>query len=209
MHFLAHLHLSGESEERMIGNFVGEVLKIKNPDKYDERILEGLLMHDSIDEFTHNHPIVKRSMERLGARNAKNADKIIDVYYDHFLAANWESYSTISLNEYVAHVHKVLLKNQDLLPFKVKFMLPALIKGNWLGKYATLGGVHQATIELNKKATAQFHILQAMDDVINNYPALKQDFAEFYPELVEFVNNQHEFKQINLEAITEQLAWVG
>jgi hypothetical protein len=52
MNFLAHIYLSGESDEIKVGNFIGDYVKGKNWEKYPERSSEAFLLHRKIDSFT-------------------------------------------------------------------------------------------------------------------------------------------------------------
>jgi len=52
---------------------------------YPELIQKGILLHRDIDNFTDNN-----SLHKLAKRNIskKYSGIIIDIFYDHFLAAN-------------------------------------------------------------------------------------------------------------------------
>ena len=65
MNFLAHLYLSGNDENIMIGNFIGDHVKGNNFLKYDESIIFGIKLHRMIDAFTDSHPLVEESKKHL------------------------------------------------------------------------------------------------------------------------------------------------
>jgi acyl carrier protein phosphodiesterase len=188
MHFLAHIYLSGDSSSIMVGNFIGEVKTITDPTIYENEIREGINLHKLIDDFTNNHEAIQRSRKRLNPRFSKYSDTIIDVFYDHFLAANWSDYSEVTLEKFAMNSYRTLLNHQEVLPYKAKCLLPLMIKGNWLAKYVSLGGVHQTIREMDMRSTKLTHIIQASEDLIANYSSFKADFDEFFPELINYVN---------------------
>jgi acyl carrier protein phosphodiesterase len=143
MNFLAHLYLSGDSKEIMIGNFIADGIKGKHPINYNAGIIEGIALHRKIDEFTDHHPVVALSKDRLRPRYAKYSSVIIDIFYDHYLACNWHKYSPTPLNEYASGVYKLMNDNLELMPPLVLKFLPYMVSGNWLFNYSNFEGIER------------------------------------------------------------------
>ena len=57
MNYLAHLLLSGNDEDVIFGNFIGDAIKGKQYQDYSGSIQKGILLHRQIDTFTDSHPI--------------------------------------------------------------------------------------------------------------------------------------------------------
>ena len=91
MNFLSHLYLAGDSEELIIGNFIADAVKGSAFNQFSPGIQKGIVLHRKIDTFTDSHPVVELSKQRLRERYKKYASVIIDIYYDHYLAKNWNS----------------------------------------------------------------------------------------------------------------------
>ena len=51
MNFLAHIFLSGNDEEVMIGNFIADAVKGRDYLGYSDGIVKGILLHRRIDAF--------------------------------------------------------------------------------------------------------------------------------------------------------------
>ncbi len=49
MNFLAHLYLSGNNEEVIIGNFIADAVKGKAVEDYSHGIRKGIWLHRDID----------------------------------------------------------------------------------------------------------------------------------------------------------------
>jgi acyl carrier protein phosphodiesterase len=208
MHFLSHSYLSGDSPSLMLGNFIGEVKTITDSSIYEEHIRNGITLHHLIDGFTNNHPTVQRSRKRLSPKFSKHADIIIDVFYDHFLASEWDKFSKTPLEKFSVNAYRVLLENQNILPYKAKCLLPQMIKGNWFVKYKTVGGLHETIREMDIRSTKLTNIILASEDLIADYSAFKEDFDEFFPQLINYVKMVNQFEEV-YEAKSEKLAWVG
>ncbi len=57
MNFLAHLYLSGNSEELLIGSFIADAVKGSNFEGYHPQVVKGIKLHRCIDTFTDSHPV--------------------------------------------------------------------------------------------------------------------------------------------------------
>jgi len=189
MHFLAHIYLAGDSPSLVVGNFIGEIKTITDATTYDDDIRRGINLHKLIDDFTNNHEAVLRSRKRLSPRYSKYSDTIIDFFYDHFLASNWNDHCKVQLDKFALNSYRTLLDHQSILPYKAKCLLPLMVKGNWLAKFTTVGGLHQTIREMDMRSTKLTHIILASEDLLANYSAFKEDFNEFFPQLKSYVEN--------------------
>ena len=101
MNFLAHLYLSGDNEQIIVGNFIGDFVKGRNAlQTFDPTIALGIELHRAIDQFTDTHPVVRSSKDRLRPKYRHYAGVIVDIFYDHFLARKWNDYHKTPLPEF-------------------------------------------------------------------------------------------------------------
>jgi acyl carrier protein phosphodiesterase len=189
MNFLAHLYLSGDSEEIMIGNFIADGLKGGHHYQYSDGIMEGIALHRKIDEFTDHHPIVSASKDRLRPKYAKYSSVIIDIFYDHYLAANWHHYSSTPLNQYADFVYGLMNKNIELMPPLVVQFLPYMISGNWLFNYANFEGIGKVLNGMSRRAKFNSHMEESIDDLKKDYHLYEAEFLAFFPQLVAHVED--------------------
>jgi acyl carrier protein phosphodiesterase len=190
MNFLAHLYLSGDSKEIMIGNFIADGIKGSQHYDYTNGIKEGIALHRKIDEFTDHHPVVSRSKERLRPKYAKYSSVIVDIFYDHYLAIHWKNYSPIPLNEYALSVYELMNKNLDLMPPLVVKFLPYMISGNWLYNYSNLEGIENVLKGMSRRAKFTSHMEESIHDLKNDYHLYENEFLTFFPDLVNYVYHQ-------------------
>ena len=190
MNFLAHIYLSGSDESLMIGNFIADFVKGKKKDLYPDTVRKGIELHRFIDHFTDHHATVLRSIRRIHDHQEKYSGVVIDILYDHFLAANFSEFSAIPLQEFSQNTYRSLKENWDLLPPDVHYFLPFMIERNWLLNYATIDGIGRALSGLSRRVRYPNKMNEAVNDLQENYAGLETDFREFFPELRSEVTKQ-------------------
>lgn len=189
MNFLAHLHLSGESDKIRIGNFIGDFVR-GNPTKvFSPLISKGIFLHRMIDEFTDRHEIVKASKLKLRKKYRHYSGVIVDIFYDHFLAINWKSFSNQSLEEFTDECYQLLTKHQSILPGKVNYMIKVMIKENWLVNYRHLEGVGRALYGMSRRTKFDSKMDQSIKELEIHYRDFQNEFLEFYPLLNKEADN--------------------
>lgn len=191
MNFLAHIYLSGENSEVMVGNFIGDYVKGRNYEKYPELVRKGILLHRKIDTFTDKHPVVARSKTHLQPRFHKYAGVIVDIFYDHFLACEWKNFSKHPLPEYVIHMYESLVANYFLLPNEIKSFLPFFIINNWLEAYTTTRGISGVLRRMVKRTSLPNETTFAMAELKKNYGVFREEFYDYFPHLIQYVEEKH------------------
>mgnify|MGYP001799880223 CR=1 FL=1 len=187
MNFLAHIYLSGEDEDLMIGNFIADAIRGKQIENYSPAVQRGIRLHRKIDAYTDSHAVVAESKDRLRADHGKYAPVIVDVFYDHFLAANWQKYHDQELQTFIKQVHKTLRRNFRILPQRVQGFLPFMIAHKWLAGYARLEGVRASLKGLSRRSRFDPQMDRSVDLLHREYEAFGDDFARFFPDLRNYV----------------------
>ena len=190
MNFLAHLYLSDNNEPLMVGNFIADDLKGNDWKSLPEGIMSGVKVHRFIDHFTDTHPVVEQSKVLLRPYFHKYTPVISDIFYDHFLAAEWDKYSNQPIDEYARYVYQLMHKNYQFLPARTKEMLVYMENDNWLKNYATLNGMHRALSGMGRRAKFDNNMNQAAEFLYDNYELFEKHFKEFFPELESAVKKE-------------------
>jgi acyl carrier protein phosphodiesterase len=187
MNFLAHLYLSGNSPQRMVGNFIGDFVRGRDlVAQFGEGIAQGIELHRAIDEFTDKHPVVRQSKHRLRPGYRHYAPVIVDVFYDHFLANLWANYHPEPLEGYARSAYQLIETHYSIVPNQVKNMMPYMMKGNWLLNYASIEGINRALTGLSRRATHVSKMEHASQDLQRHYQEFKNEFEDFFPELKKY-----------------------
>lgn len=191
MNYLAHLSLSHDNSDVMLGNFIGDFVKGSSYSRFSPKVQTGILLHRKIDEFTDSHDIVKASSSILRPVYGRYSGIIVDMFYDHFLAANWTAYHPdVPLGKFVSRVHRILMLNYLRVPGDVKKMLPFLIKSRRLENYANFAGLSRALNIMARNTSLPANTQQAMTCLKDNYDVFQSHFSEFYPLVKAMVDDE-------------------
>lgn len=188
MNFLAHLYLSGNEEELMIGNFIADHVKGKQAMSYSDGIIKGIQLHRQIDTYTDQHPTVLQSKIRLREKYRHYAGVIVDIFYDHFLAVYWQHYSPLTLSQYSTKVYEVIQKYHPILPEKSAMFFQYVQKYDIFEAYSQIEGIHRVLTGMSRRTPFQSGMENASEDLLAHYTLFEQEFKLFFPQLVDFVN---------------------
>ena len=183
MNFLAHLHLAGESEGLILGNYIADSVKGKQFDQFSDEVKKGIVLHRSIDTFTDTHPVVEQSKQRLRGKYKKYSSVIVDIFYDHHLAVNWSNYSTVDLNSFTKNIYKIIQNNHSVLPEKSVRFTQYMLKYDILYSYSKMEGIQQVLNGMANRATFQSNMELAIHDLHEHYSLFEEEFKLFFPDL--------------------------
>jgi acyl carrier protein phosphodiesterase len=190
MNFLAHLHLSGNNDYIKIGNFIADSVKGKNYQNFHPEIQKGILLHRKIDEFTDLHPVTRKINTYFNERYRKHSGIVTDIIYDYFLANDWERYSNIRYEDYVADVYNLLMQNFRILPLRIKKILPFFIGKNRLMNYRSIEGIKSVLTAMAKYTSLPAEQDFAIEILETNKVVFKEKFRLFYDDLIDYVQKK-------------------
>lgn len=183
MNFLAHIYLSGDHELVKIGNFMADGIRGKQFENYHSEIQKGIILHRFIDTYTDSHPLFRKSTKRLHEKYHHYAGVIVDVFYDHFLAKNWNLYSDEKLEVFVARFYQSLQDNYDLLSERVQGILPYMIEHNWLVSYQTVDGIHKILTQMDGRTKNESKMRFSSNELREYYTDFENEFSFFFDDL--------------------------
>ena len=159
-------------------------------DVYPQEIQKGILLHRSIDSFTDMHPIYRQSKHRLHEKYGHYSGVIMDIFYDHFLAKNWKTYSDENLDDYAENFYHLLKDNYEVLTERVKNMMPYLIARNWLVSYSTIAGLEMIMFQMNHRTKNRVAMHESMIELQQYYSEFENEFTLFFEELRQHCNEK-------------------
>jgi len=181
MNFLAHLVLSPKETDFISGNIAADFLKGPDRKFASKGVQNGISMHRFVDQFTDTHVLVKTSKDRVKNHFRLLSGVLIDVFYDHFLAKDFELIANISLEEFCEYIYETLEKNISELPPKLQQFVPVMIRENILFSYRRLAGIQTALTRINLRITKKFSVGLAMAILNDLYEFLENDFRQYFP----------------------------
>ncbi len=191
MNFLAHIYLSGNSDEMLAGNFIGDYVKGKAYLQYPGDIRRGILLHRDIDSFTDSHEATKKCKSFVSSKYGLYAGIIVDIFYDHFLATSWSKYSPITLTEFANKKYAILEEYYEIYPKEVKLFFPYFLRSNWLETYSSTSGIGSVLRRMAFRTSIPDHSSFAVDMLKENNESLKQQFFIFFDEIIEYIKTKY------------------
>lgn len=193
VNYLAHLYLAGRDDEYIAGALLGDFVKgrLENMD-LPPGVVEGIRLHRAIDTYTDAHPVVLRSRARLTERR-RVSGIIVDLVYDHFLAARWQEFANEPLPAFCRRSYDCLLARIDEFPPTLRRILPHMASHDWLGSYAELDNVALALERIGSRLRQPDTLLGVQADLERHYRGLERDFLEFFPDLIAHVTHSEPF----------------
>ncbi len=192
MNYLAHVYLSGSDKDLIIGNFIADHVKGKAYLDYPETIQKGILLHRKIDDFTDHHPLFKKNVTLLFPQFRHYSRVIVDMFFDHFLAAQWELYHPDPLEDFSRQFYLLMQEYSGSLPDKTKKILPILSKYNWFVAYQSLEGLEDILFQMSQRTRFPSNMSLAVLNLEKNYSNITLDFKVFFNELEDFVKREKE-----------------
>ncbi len=194
MNWLAHLFLSRPTIDDRLGNLLADLVKGTNRQNLSPRFNTGIKCHLLIDSFTDRHLIVKRSKNRIDTDYKRYSGVLVDVFYDHILARNWQKYSQVSLSEFTEEIYTSFKNNLEDLPLRSSTIITYMINEKWLDSYYNMSGVEETLIRIKRRLSDKhsniFIVRNLMKQLENQYNNFEEDFNLFFPEIIDYLKSE-------------------
>ncbi|WP_192346371.1 ACP phosphodiesterase [Algoriphagus sp. Y33] len=194
MNYLAHAYLSFGQDEVLVGNFIGDFVKGKMLGSFPQEVQNGIKLHRAIDKFTDTHPLVHAGQSYLRPKFGHYATVITDIFFDYYLARNWEKYSRIQLEEFIQNTFSTLRHYHHLFPDRFTSMFQWMVQDNWLLKYREIEGIRQTLTGMSRRTRFESKMEVA-------HLALLEKDAEFQVIFFAFFKDLETFAQTKLVEI--------
>ena len=187
MNILAHGWLSGHNDELVAGNFLGDFVKgdPANPRHgLTPGEVAGVRLHRAIDSFTDDHPDVAAVRDLLRPRCHKYAGPAVDIFFDHFLAANFVALTGEPLPTFTRYFYESLQRSSARFPAPAIRMMNALVQYDWISHYPTIEGIDRSLKGVSRRTAFPSGLDSAIVDLERYYDEIGTRFAHFWPQLV-------------------------
>ena len=113
MNYLAHVLLPGPDDDLRLGGLIGDFMRGWGIESFSAGVQRGIRLHQEIDRLTDAHPVFQRSRRRLPDRLRRWSGIVMDIGYDHFLAASFEEWHDQPLSEFAREIYALLEARRD------------------------------------------------------------------------------------------------
>ena len=194
MNFLAHAYLAehaGPDDALIAGGVMGDW--VKGPlagQSWPADLLHGVALHRAIDAFADRNDAFLRSRARVSALRRRWSGVLIDMFYDHLLAAQWGAWHPQTLTAFTQKTYAALDKHLARLPAETQDTLapPMLLmrSEDWLGSYAHLDGLSAILARMGRRARQPNPLPEGAEEFLAAQAGFTADFAEFLPAAQNF-----------------------
>lgn len=183
MNWLAHAYLSKPNIEFRVGNILPDLVSITELKKFPPLYQEGIHCHRAIDAFTDSHPIVKSSISRMPENYRRFGGVLTDVFYDHFLAKHWGSYSAFGLSEFTSDFYKDLLGVKGQMSEDIFYKFQRIFTHRLFETYQDISGIKIALQRLDSRLRRPANLGDATKILEEYYSIYEAEFSVFFKDL--------------------------
>jgi acyl carrier protein phosphodiesterase len=179
MNFLAHALLAGDTPALIVGGVVGDWIKGALPGSLPDDLSRGVALHRAIDHYAESHPAFKRSRARVSPERRRYAGVLVDVFYDHLLARNWDDIHGQPLDEYCEAVYGLIRERLHDLPASAHPALALMEKQDWLSSYAHIEGIADVLARMSRRARQPNPLMHGEQEYLADVDGFTGDFHEW------------------------------
>ena len=187
MNFLAHLWLAGPDEAMRLGAIAGDFVKGPLPAGLPGDIARGAELHRAIDRFADEHPVFRRSRARVSDARRRFGGVMIDMFYDHFLAANWADYHADEpLPVFAARQYALLRDHIHRMPEASRRVVMRMSETDWLTSYAEAETIEYALDRIASRLSRPKAFIGCGEELHAHYDEFRADSAAFLTDAAAF-----------------------
>jgi acyl carrier protein phosphodiesterase len=187
MNWLAHLYLSEPTAAFRIGNLLPDLVSASALTDLPLEFQRGIRRHRQIDAFTDAHPIFRQSILRLGPTFRRFGGVLVDIFYDHILAREWESFAPTPLPDFAAHVYASFDAHWTEIPADAHLRLRLMREHNLLCTYRDIAGITEGLTRIGARLRRPTDLAAAVPLLERDYNLFHRDFRDFFPQLIAHV----------------------
>ena len=186
MNYLAHAWLARHSDDAILGGLLGDFV-------FGQSVLQDwrpsvrieIVRHRRIDRYTDDHPAVVEARALFGPLR-RYAGIVLDVYFDHCLAREWQRWNDAPLDAFTARIYRVLDEHRDELPPRLQAVAPRMAAHDWLGSYRERSNVDHAVRGIATRLSRNGErLVECLDVLRANEAAVDAAFEVFFPDLID------------------------
>jgi acyl carrier protein phosphodiesterase len=183
MNWLAHLYFAEPTPEDRLGNLLPDLLGGADLARVPAIYERGIRRHRQIDAFTDAHPMFRQSVGRIPMPLRRYGGILVDVFYDHFLARQWDRYAAVSLERFAVGAYEDLAVAEGCLGGGLGTRLDWMRKVDLLCSYREVEGVERALRGISRRLRRPVDLGAAVGILEAGRAGFGGDFAEFFPAL--------------------------
>lgn len=141
-------------------------------------------MHRSIDAFTDCHADFRKAKRLFYEGFERHSGILVDIFFDHLLAKNFETYASLPLQHFSEQVYKVYSHHRPLLPAGCGRFLDYVLQNHIYESYASEQGIERVLYHLSGRIKHGVRLDASMPLLNKNSEELQLLFTRFFTEVM-------------------------
>jgi acyl carrier protein phosphodiesterase len=184
MNHLAHALLAAPDADLIFGGLIADFLRGAVDPALPRGVRNGIALHRAVDTYTDAHPQVVAARALFDPPYRRYAGILLDVWFDHLLARDWNRYADTALPAFSHAVQDLLATRTAELPPRMRSFAQYLRANNLPEAYRELPVIDQVLRGLSQRLTRENPLAHALPIVQARAAAINRHFAAFFPDLV-------------------------
>lgn len=208
MNVLAHALLAGNDTALRLGGAMGDFVHGTPGDHLPPGVRQGIYLHRAIDSFTDSHAEVRAARERMPPPFRRYAGILLDMWFDHCLARDFDRWSDQPLDRYARGLRRELHDAGPLLPDALKRFLGYMDANDLPAGYRDAAAIGKALRGISQRLSRANPLAEAMPLLLAEDDVLKATFERFFPQLRAFAAHWVAERMVGSPAV-DALTWPG
>lgn len=184
MNHLAHLLLSGDQNDWLVGNFITDFLTPAEQRSLPPLIREGIRLHLFIDRTVDDDPDYRESIRLIRFTQGKYAPVVADIFYDYLLYQHWDLYCGLPFTEFRQDAYRTLIQHlPENINEKLAGRIRNMVERNFLESYASLEHMPGTFSMLKRRVRFENALDRAALDYEKLLPELITHFHRVFPRI--------------------------
>lgn len=175
----------------MYANLFGDFVKGRDLNHFPPLLQKGILLHREIDSYIDHHPIVLELLHTLYPKLPKVSGIAVDLFFDHLLARNWESYHQKKYDDFLSDFYTTEIAFPESYPTDFHQFLYQLKTINWMHYYPTHEGLTKACNGISKRLSFDNKLPSAPIIFNEMEPEITLTFLQFMKDAIRHFEDFH------------------
>ncbi len=186
MNFLGHAWYSGdENDEFLAGNVFGDFIKGKIENQgLPIGIVKGITYHRYLDTVGDKCRGFIKLRELLGHEFGHYRGVIADVFIDHLLTVNWDSYNKVSLDSFATDTYRRISRSVHFFPDLTIRVFEYMQRDNWFVRNRDLFEIEKTLQRIENRAGNLVPICLSVEILRQRPGDFNSAFHEFMQEMI-------------------------
>ena len=195
MNHLAHALLAGDDDALRLGGMLGDFVRGAPEVDWPADVAAGIRLHRAIDAYTDAHPQVLAAKACLLPPFRRYAGILLDVWFDHLLARDFERWSPVPLEAFSGGLRQLLADHRARLPPGLARFLAYMQANDLPATYARQDVVGRALAGVGQRLRRDNPLADALPVLQASEPVLAGHFEAFFPDLLDFARGWRDIRR--------------